>query len=214
MGQYADDVIDGLVDQETGEFTDEAIAGETPGYPRSPTADGDFLSRLRSAVTYRGFSLRKCHNTHFQVCDEHGPLLNVWPTTRKYLEFDAAKGMKARRGTVEEIVRRAARLRLHRKPIIAPAVQAAAPAPVDDDPFADNHPDYARPELEPAVLSNCSPQTFTAPLRPSRAAEPSGLTQAEAKTFRHLLTLAAQSLLYAGGNLNVALAQEIQNHLS
>jgi len=69
MGEYADMLIDGTID-ERGEIID----GESPGYERSRhDAGDDFLGRLRSAVTHRGFSLRKCHNTHFQVCDEQGP---------------------------------------------------------------------------------------------------------------------------------------------
>lgn len=44
MGDYADMMIEGLLDEETGELID----GDAPGYPRSPTRDARNQSNRKS----------------------------------------------------------------------------------------------------------------------------------------------------------------------
>lgn len=76
MGEYADMIIEGLVDAETGEIID----GEAPGYPR--TAGDDFARRNRRKPKQRGgpvkcptcdagFQTRQARDQHWR--DKHEP---------------------------------------------------------------------------------------------------------------------------------------------
>jgi hypothetical protein len=68
MGEYADMILEGLIDEETGELID----GQSPGYPRSPTRERrKALKRAKEGG--KPFRCPTC-GKHFktkEACDQH-----------------------------------------------------------------------------------------------------------------------------------------------
>lgn len=120
------------------------------------------IESLREQVESDGLMLHRCSEHHWQISDEAGPLLNVWPTTGKYLDFDAKPGRKANVGSLEKIVERAVDLALRRnKRAIEEAFEGAGIAHAPSIDPAETGPRPARtlsdrrgstpPAAQPAV---------------------------------------------------------------
>lgn len=143
MGQYADDVIDGIVDGETGEIID----GEAPGYPRStslPDSPAERIERLTREAASEGLGVRKCSDTHYQICDELGPLVDVWPTTNKYRSCNAKPAASALSGGARKAVKQALFVARKRPEGCEPAEPppAAKANGCQTQPDAVNHPQH------------------------------------------------------------------------
>jgi hypothetical protein len=170
MGEYADTMIDDLMD------------GNIPRDERDP------IKALRREAAIAGLALHRCSDVHYQICDEHCPLVDVWPTTNKFRWHGAPAGAKAKSGSAHKAVKEA----LHCQKVNAskaaglpPPTKANGSPSVDDDPFSDkptaptDHPD-----VEKLLARRC-----------------------------YLLRLCQARLEMYGGNVNKAICEEIEESL-
>lgn len=65
------------------------------------------IDELKFECAEAGFGLRKCSDTHYQIHDEAGALIDVWPTTNKYRWHGANESQKAKNGSAHKAVQQA-----------------------------------------------------------------------------------------------------------
>jgi hypothetical protein len=156
------------------------------------------INELKDKCRAAGLLLHRCSEHHYQIADAAGVLTDVWPTTNKFRWHHADEKAKAQSGSAHQAVKAAIRtVRLNSE-----------------------HGNSHLPEpatLPPAIKANgCPPRQ-----EPAATASEIEALRADCERMgsiirhrRHLLRLAAERLQFAGGLFDVALAQEIQNHLS
>lgn len=74
------------------------------------------IEALNNQLVSRGLSLQQRCDTHYQVSDPFGVLVDVWPTTGKYLEHNSRPGQKARNGSEADVVQLATRMATKAEP--------------------------------------------------------------------------------------------------
>lgn len=156
------------------------------------------INKLRAAATAEGLLLHKCHDSHWQVCDDTGPLVNVWPTTGKVLDFEAPPGKKAHIADINSIIVRARMLTMQRSPAAVEREFSPPAVPPDDDPFAEVRPGIVIDVNHDAALGTLPAVAKKSPLEKKLA------------LCQHLLRLAHERLALQPGRLNDALCAEIR----
>lgn len=67
--------------------------------------ENDMIAAIVVALSEHELEVKKCSLTHFQILSAAGkPIVNVWPTTSRYLAVQPSSGERACVGTVEAIV--------------------------------------------------------------------------------------------------------------
>jgi len=134
MGEYADMLIDVMIDEQ-GEINDDNA---------SPTPAQDLIGDLHYEAARHSLAVRKCSQHHFQICDEHGPLVDAWPTTNRFRSHNAPAGTKARPGGAVKAVKQA----LYIAGVKAKRAESL-PGPV-----VNTDPDYPWPDQPPSDTVN------------------------------------------------------------
>lgn len=65
------------------------------------------IDELKMECADAGLYLRKCSDTHYQIHDEVGTLVDVWPTTNKFRWHGADESQKAKSGSARKAVQQA-----------------------------------------------------------------------------------------------------------
>ena len=153
------------------------------------------LNQLKSEAAKSGFAIGRCSEHHLQVCDENGPLVNVWPSTGKFLSFFAKQGVKSRSGDVGDIIALAAEESMKRNPRRV-AVEFAPPPDIDEsNPFDDD------PTPSVAQIDRLARDADRPAKKPPE--------EKRERRYKHLLHLALLRLQLQPGKLNDALVSEI-----
>lgn len=70
------------------------------------------VDELATLAPMHGLAIKRCSPSHYQVMTDAGcPLVNVWPTTFRYLTVTPVAGEKSKTGDASDVIAYAIKLR-------------------------------------------------------------------------------------------------------
>lgn len=182
------------------------------------------VQALRARANQEGMYIHSRSEHHVQICDRfENPLVDVWPTKAKFLRVRANPGEKATVGNYEALFELAREMDKHPKPKVnlpcpPEAAEALADYMNDDDnigfPWCEACGSYHHPDNPTCVRQDKqSAPPAVRGQRPGNNVRQGKVTDPLREQLQ-ILRIAAERLLHHGGQLDKAIACEIQNFIS